>query len=76
MIELTRLNGTKFIVNCDLIKFMESTPDTLITLSSGEKIMVKDPVQDILRKTVDYRKRLYQEPILVSDDVNEKRLES
>lgn len=76
MIELTRLNGTKFIVNCDLIKFMESTPDTMITLSSGEKMMVKDPIQDILRKTIDYRKRLYQEPIVVGEDINEKRLES
>jgi flagellar protein FlbD len=61
MIRLTRLNQTQFIVNCELIKFIESTPDTLITLSTGEKLMVKESIDDVVSATMIYRKRLYQE---------------
>jgi len=56
-----RLNGKQFVVNCELIKFIESTPDTLITLLSGEKLMVKETLEEVLTATMDYRKRLYQE---------------
>jgi flagellar protein FlbD len=69
MIRLSRLNGTTFVLNADLIKFVESTPDTLITLygyaSAGgrdEKFMVKESVDEVLRLAMDYRKKLYQEP--------------
>ena len=40
MIELTRLNGHKFSVNCDLIKYLEAAPDTTLTLITGEKLLV------------------------------------
>jgi flagellar protein FlbD len=62
MIQLSRLNGKEFVVNCELIKIVESTPDTLITLTTGEKLMVRDSVDDVIRATMNYRKRLYQEP--------------
>ena len=62
VIRLSRLNGSEFVVNCELIKFIESTPDTLITLSSGEKLMVKEAVAEVVELTMQYRKRLYQEP--------------
>lgn len=62
MIELSRLNGKQFILNCELIQTIESTPDTLITLRSGEKLMVREPAQEVVRLTVEYRKRLFQEP--------------
>lgn len=62
MIELSRINGTRFVLNCDLIKYVESTPDTIITLASGERIMVRDPVDEVVRKTLEYRKRIVQEP--------------
>ncbi len=61
MIQVTRLNDKGFVVNCELIKFIESTPDTLITLSTGEKLMVKESVDVVVAATMDYRKRLYQE---------------
>ncbi len=63
MIQLSRINGKKFVVNCELIKFAESTPDTVVTLTTGEKLMVKESVADVVRMTMDYRKRLYQEPV-------------
>jgi flagellar protein FlbD len=62
VIRLKRLNGTRFVLNCDLIKTIEATPDTLITLLSGEKLMVLDPVDEVVKSTMEYRKRLAQEP--------------
>lgn len=62
MIEVSRLNGNKFFVNSDLIKSLEETPDTIITLTTGDKIMVRENIPTIIQNIMDYRKRLYQEP--------------
>lgn len=61
MIEVSRLNGKSFLINCELIKTIEATPDTLITLTTNEKFMVRDTLEEVLKKTMNYRKRLYQE---------------
>jgi len=58
MIALTRLNSQNFVVNAELIKFIESTPDTMITLTTGEKFIVKDSASDVVRKVVDYGRML------------------
>lgn len=58
MIPLTRLNHQAFVVNADLIKFIESTPDTLITLTSGERILVKEPSDEVIRRVVQYGRML------------------
>lgn len=58
MIELTRLNGSRLIVNCDLIKYAESAPDTVLTLITGEKLVVLEPSGEILSRTLDYRARV------------------
>ena len=55
MIELTRLNGSRLCINCDLIKYAESAPDTVLTLISGEKLVVLEPRSEVLRRTLDYR---------------------
>ena len=55
MIELTRLNGSRLIVNCDLIKYAESAPDTVLTLITGEKLIVLEPSDEISRRTLEYR---------------------
>lgn len=47
MIELTRMNGTTFTVNADLIEMLEETPDTVITLTTGKKLIVKESRQDV-----------------------------
>ncbi len=62
LIELSRLNGKKFFLNCELIKTIEATPDTVITLTSGEKLMVKESVQAVVDQSTHYLKRLRQEP--------------
>ncbi len=55
MIELTRLNGSRLCINCDLIKHAESAPDTVLTLVTGEKLVVLEPRAEVLRRTLDYR---------------------
>lgn len=62
MIPVSRLNGTPFVINCELIKSIESTPDTVITLTTGEKLMVRESVEQVVLSTMNYRKRLHQEP--------------
>jgi flagellar protein FlbD len=58
MIELTRLNGSRLIVNCDLIKYAEASPDTMLTLITGEKLVVLEPSDEILLRTLAYRARV------------------
>ena len=55
MIELTRLNGSRLCINCDLIKYAESAPDTVLTLVTGEKLVVLEPRTEVLKRTLDYR---------------------
>ena len=50
MIEVEKVNGQKLWLNPDFIKFMESTPDTVVTLRDGEKLLLRTPVDEILRK--------------------------
>jgi flagellar protein FlbD len=58
MIVLTRLNGKQFVVNAELIRFVEETPDTMLTLTTGDKLMVKEPMREVVRKAVDYGRSL------------------
>jgi flagellar protein FlbD len=58
MIRLTRLNNRPLVVNSELIKFVENAPDTVITLISGEKIVVLETAEEVVSRIVDYRRRL------------------
>ena len=60
MIQLTRLNNHPLVVNSDLIKFVEQAPDTVITLLSGEKIVVREGAQDVLERVVQFRRSVLQ----------------
>src|SRR5258708_7501270 len=55
MIELTRLNGSPLAINCDLIKYAEAAPDTVLTLVTGEKLVVLEPCNEVSQRTLDYR---------------------
>lgn len=63
MIQLRRINGVPFYLNCELIKFVEATPDTLITLVQGDKFMVKESVELVIALTENFHKRVVQEPV-------------
>ena len=58
MIRVTRLNKQPFVMNCELIKFIEETPDTVITLLSNEKIVVSESSEQIVERVVEYGRRL------------------
>jgi flagellar protein FlbD len=60
MIEVRKLNDQIIIVNSDLIEFVESTPDTMITLSTGRKITVKDTVDEVVKKVLEYRRSIHE----------------
>jgi flagellar protein FlbD len=68
MIQLTRLNNHPLVVNSDLIKFVEQAPDTVITLLSGEKIVVRESARDVLERVVQFRRSVLQGTSLWSDN--------
>ena len=61
MIKLSRLNGSEIVVNPELIEWIESIPDTTLTLATGTKIIVKNSLDDVISKIMDYRKALVRE---------------
>ena len=58
MIELTRLNGTPMVLNSDLIKTAEASPDTMLTLINGEKMIVREECGEVMERVIAYRARL------------------
>jgi flagellar protein FlbD len=60
MIQLTRLNNSPLTVNSDLIKFVEQAPDTVITLVTGEKIIVLENAQEVLERVIQFRRLVLQ----------------
>jgi flagellar protein FlbD len=67
MIQLTRLNGHPFILNAELIKFIEQTPDTLVTLRDGDKLMVLESPDEVVRRSMDYKRSMRWIPTDVED---------
>jgi flagellar protein FlbD len=63
MIKVTRLNHTSLILNSDLIEHIEITPDTVITLTSGQKFMVLESAQEILEEVIAFRKALFSKEL-------------
>ena len=57
MIQLTRLNQQQLVLNSDLIEHIESTPDTVITLTTGAKFMVRESAEEIVRRVAEFRRQ-------------------
>lgn len=57
MISVTRLNGKRFTLNSDLIETMEETPDTVITLTGGNKYVVLEPIEVLIERVAEFRRR-------------------
>jgi len=58
MIDLTRLNGHRMVLNCDHIKFAESTPDTTISLINGEKLIVLESCDQLIERILIFRSKV------------------
>ena len=59
MIEVTKINGTKVLVNPDLIEVVEETPDTVVFFTTGKKIIIKESRQEIKNLVKSYRKEIF-----------------
>lgn len=55
MIEITRINGTKLMINAEIIQAVEATPDTVITLTTGAKYIVEEECEEIRRRVIEYK---------------------
>lgn len=60
MVILKRINGKEFVLNSDLIEFVEATPDTVVTLTNGKKIVVKETVEEVIDKVINYKREIYK----------------
>lgn len=65
MIKLTRLDGQHFILNADLIRYVEQRPDTYVTLISGERIVVGEAMDRVVELAIDYQQRKAMLPSLM-----------
>ena len=70
MIVLTRLSGTAFVLNADLIERLDSTPDTVVTLVDGKKYVVAEPMTEVVAMVRAYRAEIIaQSTVMSADDV-------
>lgn len=58
VVRVTRLDGSEIVVNADLIETLEATPDTVVTLSTGRRFVVREPVEEVIERVIAYRRRL------------------
>ena len=64
MVKLTRLNNSLLVVNSDLIEFVEATPDTIVTLTTGQKVIVRESIDEVIDKVIAFKKRIVNGPTL------------
>ena len=62
MITLTRLNGQAFVMNAEKIKYVESTPDTVVCCDTGEKMMVRETLAEVMKRAIEYA-RVIRRPV-------------
>jgi flagellar protein FlbD len=60
MIRVKKINGEEVVINAELIETVEARPDTTISLSTGNKIIVKDTVSEVIEKVIEYRRSVKQ----------------
>lgn len=56
MIKLTHLGGERFVLNAELIRYVEARPDTFVTLTSGDRVIVEEPMDEVLRLAIEYQR--------------------
>lgn len=65
MIRLTRLNGTVYVLNCELIETIEATPDSVITTTDGRKYVAVESVEQIVEKVIEYKSRILSNSVKI-----------
>lgn len=62
MISVTRLRGEPLVVNAELLETVEATPDTVLTLTTGQKFVVRESVEEVVRRVIAYRRAVVRRP--------------
>ena len=57
MIKVTRLDNRELVVNAELIEFLETTPETILSMTTGKRVVVRESVDEVLRRIAEYRRR-------------------
>jgi flagellar protein FlbD len=68
MIMLTRFDNSVFVVNCDIIQYVEKTPDTIITLTTGDKLIVRESAEEVIEKVIKFKRSIFQHPSILKVD--------
>ena len=63
MVKLTRINGTEIVINADLIQFVETLPDTIVTLTNGQKIIVRESIDQVVERVKEFKRDINSRPI-------------
>ncbi|MFM2094645.1 MAG: hypothetical protein RIS70_1769 [Planctomycetota bacterium] len=66
MIPLTRLDGERFVLNAELIRYIEQRPDTFITLTTGDRIVVRETMDDVMGRAIRYQQSKHLIPPLTT----------
>jgi flagellar protein FlbD len=66
MIRVTRFDGSQLYVNADLIEFIESTPDTVLSLTSNRKVVVRETADAVVEQVIAYRHRVHSGPTVLN----------
>ena len=66
MIKLTRLDGEPFVLNAELIRYVEARPDTFVTLTTGDRVVVAESMDEVVEKAIDYQRNKHWIPAPVS----------
>ena len=75
MIRLTRLNHAPMVLNSDLIEHVEVTPDTVISLVSGQKMMVLESANEVVRRVIEFRRRIFNAVLEIEPPFSADELE-
>ncbi|MCR4425781.1 MAG: flagellar FlbD family protein [Firmicutes bacterium] len=65
MIRVTKLNGVQVYVNAEFVETVAATPDTVITLTNGSRIIVSEPVEQVVSEIIRYRRRVNRRAVIV-----------
>ncbi|MEO8026989.1 MAG: flagellar FlbD family protein [Bryobacteraceae bacterium] len=63
MIRLTRINRAELVVNADLIEHVDATPDTVISMTTGQKFMVRETAEEVVERVIAFRRRILAFPV-------------
>ena len=66
MISLTRINGNGFVLNSDLIEHIEMTPDSVVTLTNGQKFVVRESSDEVVRRVIGFRRAIRSQALEVA----------